>query len=175
VTRHDPRRAVAELLNSIVGEGFSSRLFREVRDRRGLAYSIYSSFASYLDTGSFNIYLGVAPERLAEALDVVAAELAAVRDGAISDEELAHAKTHVRGGTVLAYESPGVRLGHLAEKAMLGEEDLRLAQDLEELEAVSLDELRELSAELLDGRLALAVVGPVDDGELPAEGLELPR
>lgn len=175
VSRGDPRRAVADLLNSIVGDGFSSRLFREVRDRRGLAYSIQSSFASYMDAGSFNVYLGVAPERLAEALAVVTRELAAVRDGAIDDDELEHARTHVRGGTVLACESPGVRLGHLAEKALLGEEDLRPQRDLELLDAVTAPELRALAGELLAGPLALAVVGPVAASELPPAGLELPR
>ena len=175
VTRRDPRRAAAELLNSIVGEGFSSRLFREVRDRRGLAYSIYSSFAGYLDAGSFNVYFGVAPERLAETLEVVGAELAAIRDGGISEEELGHAKTHVRGASALAYEAPGVRLGHLAEKALLDEESLDLQADLAEVEYVDLAEIRALAAELLDSRIALAVVGPVEAGALPESGWDLPR
>jgi predicted Zn-dependent peptidase len=175
IARNDDRRAAADLLNSIVGEGFSSRLFREVRDRRGLAYSIYSGFSSYLDAGSFNIYFGVAPEKLAESLDVVGGVLGAIRDGGISADELEQAKVHVHGATVLSFESNGVRLGHLAEKALLREERLDLEADLEEVAQVRLDELNDLAAEIFAAPLAVGVVGPVDASELPAEGWELSR
>ncbi len=175
VTRGDQRRAAAELLNAIVGDGFSSRLFREVRDRRGLAYTICSSFSSYLDSGSFNVYFGVAPERLAETFEVIGTELAAIRDSGINAADLDHAKTHLRVSSVLAYESPDVRLGHLAEKALLGDESLELADDLRQLEAVSLEEIRALAAELFSSRLAVAAIGPVDERDLPVDGWELRR
>ncbi len=174
ITRRDARRGAADLLNSIVGEGFSSRLFREVRDRRGLAYSIYSSFACYLDVGSFNIYLGVTPERVGEALEVVGRVLADVRDGTIDADELDQARVHVRGGTILAHESTGARLGHLAEKALLREPRLDLEDDLEQLDAATLADVHELAAEILAGPLALAAVGPVEASALPSGGLELP-
>ena len=174
ITRSDSRRTAADLLNAIVGEGFSSRLFREVRDRRGLAYTIYSSFASYLDTGSFNVYFGVSPERMREALDVVGRVLADVRGGAIDSDELERARVHLRGSMILAHESAGARLGHLAEKTLLGEDELELAHDLRALERASLAQVNELAAELLAGPLAVAAVGPVDEAALPSPGWELP-
>ena len=174
VTRRDVRRGAADLLSSIVGEGFSSRLFREVRDRRGLAYNIYSSFACYLDVGSFNVHLGVAPERVCEALDVVAQVLAEVRDGTIVADELEQARVHVRGAMILAHESAGARLGHLAEKALLREPRLDLDDDLEQVDAATLAEVRALAAEILAGPLALAAVGPVEASALPSGGLRLP-
>lgn len=175
VSRRDERRGAADLLNSIVGEGFSSRLFREVRDRRGLAYSIYSSFACYMDVGSFNVYLGVAPERVAEAIDVVGQVLAEVRDGGIGTEELEQARVHVRGGMILGYESTGARLGHLAEKALMGEPRLDLEDDLEQVDSATLASVNALAAEVLEAPLALAAVGPVKAEALPTGGLELPR
>jgi len=170
ISRGDPRFAVQEVLSAIVGEGFSSRLFREVRDRRGLAYSVYSSTASYMDTGSFNVALSVAPERLAEALDVVGRVLGEIHRGELDAEELGAARSHVRGSFVLSHESPGARESFLAEQAMLGSPHLDLSVELRAIAEVELASLRELAAELFAGPWSLAAVGPVPPGILPADG-----
>jgi len=173
VSRSDPRRTALDLLSLAVGDGFSSRLFREVRDRRGLAYSIYSSPSGYLDCGSFNIYFGVAPERVAESLEVVGDVLARVREGDLHDDEIEAAKLHLRGSTLLAHESSGARMGFLAEQALLGSDELDYHRDLEIASATTLGDLRELAAELLAEPLATAVVGPAPAGSIPEGGFEI--
>ena len=174
IARGNPRYRAQEVLSAIVGDGYSSRLFREVRDRRGLAYSVYSSCAGYLDCGSFNVYLGVAPERLAESLEVVRAVLSEVREGGIDGQELDAAKTHLRGSLILAHESPGARVGFLAEQTLLRMQDLEFDSELAAFERVTLDDVRGLAAEILAQPLAIAAVGAVPPGVLPAGGLALP-
>lgn len=175
VTRGDERRHMAEVLSSVLGEGVSSRLFREVRDRRGLVYSVGSALASYLDTGSLNIYFGVAPEKLDETLDVISAVLSDLRDGGIEAHEFDAAKQHVRGAMLLGYEGPGARMGYLAEAVLLGDPDLEIDHEVEKLAAVRAEDVESLAASLLGSDLALAVVGPVSAGQLPADGFELRR
>ncbi len=174
VARGELRRRTGELLSLIVGDGYSSRLFREVRDRRGLAYLIYSSLASYLDVGSFNIYFAVAPEKLDEALAVVGGVLADVRAGGITADELEAAKLHLRTSSLLGHEATGARMGYLAEQVMLGDDDLSLAAELEAVGRVGLEELHELAAELLAPPLALALVGPVPGDRGGPAGWEIP-
>ena len=174
VSRSDPRRAVADVLNAITGDGFSSRLFREVRDRRGLAYSVYSSFSSYMDSGTFNVSFGVAPSKVGEALDVVSRVLAEVRDSGVQAAEVDQAKTLIHGSTVLAHESNTALLGYIADKTLLGEDDLELESDLAELADVRREQVHSLAEELFSGPWALAAVGPVDRDQLPATGWELP-
>ncbi len=173
VARGEGRRRTGELLSLIVGDSYSSRLFREVRDRRGLAYSIYSSLASYLDVGSFNIYFAVAREKLDEVLAVVGGVLADVRAGGITADELEAAKLHLRTSSLLGYEATGARMGYLAEQVMLGDQDLSLATELEAVGRVGLEELHELAAELLAPPLALALVGPVSGDRGGSAGWEI--
>jgi predicted Zn-dependent peptidase len=175
VSARDPRWAAAELLSLIVGDGYSSRLFREVRDRRGLAYSVYSSMCSYTDVGSFNVDFAVAPERLAESLEVVSRVLAGVRDGDLTEAELAHAQQSLRGATLLGHEFTGARMAFLADQVLDEQPHLEIGPDLEAIAEVTLADLRALAAELLDRPLALAAVGPAPTGTLPEGALELPR
>jgi predicted Zn-dependent peptidase len=173
VPRSDRRRRTAELLSLVVGDGYSSRLFREVRDRRGLVYSIFTSFNSYLDAGSFNIHAAVAPGKLDEMLDVVSSVLEDVRRGGLTEDELEAARLHLRTSTVLGHEASGTRMAHLAEQVMLDDQDLSLAKELAGIERVRLDDLHALAFELLDQPLALAAVGPVEPGRFPASGWEI--
>ena len=170
----DPRWAAAELLSIAVGDGYSSRLFREVRDRRGLAYSIFSSLFGYLDAGSFNVDCAVAPERLSETVAVIGEVLAGVRDRGIDAGELDAAKQQFRGGLLLGHESTGARMAYLAEQVLSGETDLELERELEEVEAVDRDGVRELAGEIFAGPLAFAAVGPGCEDALPAGAWELP-
>ncbi len=175
VSGRDPRWAAAELFSTIVGDGYSSRLFREVRDRRGLVYSIFSSLTSYTDTGRFDVSFGVVPQKLEETLDVVSHELAEVRDGRISRSELDSARQHLRASILLGHESTGARMSYLAEQQLYGEENLELERDLEELERVTLEDVCALAESTLEAPLSLATVGPVAPERLPSGGWPLPR
>jgi predicted Zn-dependent peptidase len=173
VRARDPRWAAAELLCIALGDGYSSRLFREVRDRRGLSYSVGASLCCYADAGSVNVELGVDPERLAETLEVIARVLREIRDAGITAAELDAARRSLRAGLLLGHESSAARMAYLASLVLQREGHLELARDLERVERVGLDEVRELAAELLAEPLALAAVGPVPGGVLPRGALEL--
>ncbi|MBW2281650.1 MAG: insulinase family protein [Deltaproteobacteria bacterium] len=174
LSRSDPRRMAAEVFSGVLGDGVSSRLFREVRDRRGLAYSVGSSLSSYVDTGSLNIHFGVSPDKLDETLQVVGEVLRQLRADGAQDSELEAAKIHLHDGSVLSYEMPGARMSYLADNVMLGLDYLDVEHELAMIEAVELRDVNALAAELLEPPLALAVVGPVDAGRLPADGFEIP-
>ena len=172
--RVDPRRCAAEVFSGVLGDGVSSRLFREVRDRRGLAYSVSSSLSSYVDAGSLNIHFGVAPEKLAETLEVVGGVLSALRREGARDDEIEAARTHLHDGSVLGFEFPGARMSYLAENVLLGEAWLDVEYELAKIRAVEKQHVNALARELLEPPLAMAVVGPVSAGQLPAGGWELP-
>ena len=173
VSGRDPRWAAAELLSTIIGDGYSSRLFREVRDKRGLVYSIFSSLTSYTDTGRLDVSFCVLPDKLEETLDVIRCELSDVRDGGTRRSELESAQQHLRSSILLAHESTGARMGYLAEQLLFGEENLELERDLERLESVSLGEVHARAAELLRAPLSLAAVGPIGPDQLPSTGWTL--
>ena len=112
-----------------MGEGYSSRLFREVRDRRGLAYSIGSAFASYSDAGTWNVWAGVAPERLESALEVIGDVLRDVRESGVGDDEMEAAREHLRGSLVLGFlaGARAVAAGHEGETSPEPTPDARVA------------------------------------------------
>jgi predicted Zn-dependent peptidase len=161
VARGDPRKPAGELLSAIVGEGCSSRLFREVRERRGLAYTVGSSLASYQDSGNFQVAFGVAPDRLEETLEVVRQVLAGVRSSGVTDEELDTAKRQLRTGVRLSAELTGARMAHLAEQTLLGRDETDVEDLLRSLERVSRSDVNALAADFLDAPLAVGAVGPV--------------
>jgi len=173
LSRADPRRYVLELLCAVAGDGYSSRLFREVRDRRGLAYSIYSATSGYLDCGTFDVHFSVAPEQLEETLEVIRGVLAELREGGLREDELECGRQHLRSSSILSHESSQARMGFIAEQVLLGEEALSFEAELQALQRVRLTEVNALAAELFSAPLALGVVGPVAASALPARGLEL--
>lgn len=173
VARDDSRRIAGEVLSCIVGEGCSSRLFREVRDRRGLAYSVGSSLACYSDAGSWNFWVAMAPENLGAVLEVIREVLVDLRTFGISAVELEAAREHLRTSWILGCESSAGRMGHLAEQALIGAQDLSLDGILEGLARVDGETIHELAREWLGTRLAIAAVGPVRRGLLPERGWEL--
>lgn len=158
----DDRRYPVGLLSSIVGGGMSSRLFVEVRERRGLTYGIDSGETSYSDAGLWSTEWQCSPEVLPEIVAVVRGVLADVAADGATDEELARAKGQLRGQTVLAYENPSARMGRLGTTALLGDERT-LPEILERYEAVTADELRAEAAALFAQPPLLAVVGPKFD------------
>jgi predicted Zn-dependent peptidase len=168
LNRHDPRRTVLSVLNSALGGGLSSRLFQEVRERRGLAYQVYSSHSSYADAGTFSVYAGCAPERLGEVVGVVRDVLAGVAANGLTEAEVVRAKGSMRGGLVLGLEDTASRMNRLGRSELDHGRQRSIAESLERIEAVTPEQVSALATELLDVPLTAAVVGPYDDeSELP--------
>ncbi|MEW5913648.1 MAG: pitrilysin family protein [Thermodesulfobacteriota bacterium] len=166
----DPDRFAAALMNVILGGNMSSRLFQEVREKRGLAYAVYSYLSSYSDCGLLGVYLGVAPDRAAEALSVVRAEMARLAAEPVTGEELAHAKEHTKGSILLAAENPENRMARLARNEFNFGREVTLEEVAAAVEAVSVDDIIRLAARCLDpARLGVTVLGPVDAESLPKE------
>jgi predicted Zn-dependent peptidase len=161
LSRHDDRRFALRVLDTIFGGTSSSRLFQEVRERRGLAYSVYSFTSAYQDTGQVGLYVGTRTDNLGDAMGVVAHELERLRAEPASDDELARAKENLKGRVVLALESTGARMNRLGSEILAGAPLLSLDEVVERIDAVSLDDLATLVAELwAPERLSGAGIGP---------------
>lgn len=155
----DEERYALGLLSVILGGGMASRLFVEVRERRGLAYAIEAGETSYSDTGLWSVDWQCAPEKLAEILTVVRGELEAVAEHGVTEEELARAKGQLRGQTLLAYEGPGMRMSRLGTAELLGD-TRQLADVLDQFDSLSADTLREAAGRLVSQSQVLSIVGP---------------
>jgi predicted Zn-dependent peptidase len=163
LARTDERRFALGVLNAALGGGMSSRLFQEIREKRGLAYSVYSFTAQHADTGMWGIYAGSLPSKADEVLSICAAEIAKVVDKGLTDAELDRGKGQVRGGMVLGLEDPSSRMTRLG-KSELVYPDLEPVDELiSAIDAVTHDDVRAIAAEVLTRSKALAVVGPFDD------------
>jgi predicted Zn-dependent peptidase len=161
LSRHDDRRFALRVLDTIFGGTSSSRLFQEVRERRGLAYAVYSFTSAYHDTGQVGLYVGTRTDNLGDALTVVGRELERLREDPASDEELARAKENLKGRVVLALESTGARMNRLGSEILAGAPLLSLDELVERIEAVSLEDLAGLVAELWPAdNLSAAGIGP---------------
>ena len=158
--RHDDRRFALSVLNTALGGGMSSRLFQEVRERRGLAYQVYSSVAAYADTGHLSVYTGCQPDRLGEVAGVVRDVLASVARDGVSDEEIARAKGQLRGGLVLGLEDTSSRMSRIGKNELNYGVYLSVEQTLDRFQAVTAGEVSALAKELLTRPVAAAVVGP---------------
>ena len=170
----DPRRFTIDLLNVILGEGMSSRLFCEVRDKLGLAYSI-SSFVDHLsDTGSFTVYAGVEPKNLPLAIRVILKQLTRLREETVSESELKKAKELSKGRLLLRMEDSRNVAGWLGGQEVLTGRILSVDQVVSMVDAISAADIRKLAQELMIARqLRLAVVGPVAEDEPLGELLKL--
>jgi predicted Zn-dependent peptidase len=161
--RTDPRRWVLAVLNSVLGSGMSSRLFVEVRERRGLAYSVYSYLHQYSDAGMLGLYAGCAPAKAGEVLAVLDDELHRLLTAGPSEAELARGKGHLRGATVLALEDTGSRMSRLGKAELLDGELPTLGEVLQRIDAVTADDVASLAADLRRAPRSVAVVGPFDN------------
>jgi predicted Zn-dependent peptidase len=168
LARNDPRRFAASVLNQALGGGMASRLFQEVRERRGLAYSVYSYQGMHADTGTFAVYAGTTPAKVRTVLDVLRAELDGARGDGLGDAELQRARGHLAGSIVLALEDTGSRMMRLGKAVTTGTELLTLDQTIAAIEAVDHDAVQEVADAVLAGPFTLAVVGP-HDGETEAD------
>jgi predicted Zn-dependent peptidase len=164
LSRHDDRRFALRVLDTIFGGTSSSRLFQEVRERRGLAYAVYSFTSAYQDTGQVGLYVGTRAENVTEALAVVGSELTRLREQPATDEELARAKENLKGRVVLALESTGARMNRLGSEVLAEAQLLSLDEVVERIDAVSLEDLAALVDELwAPERLSAAGIGPDEE------------
>ncbi len=160
--RTDPRRFALGVLNNSLGGGMSSRLFQEIREKRGLAYSVYSYASQYADSGLFAVYAGCAPGKVEEVLDLVKTELARTAVEGLTEAEVIRGKGMMKGSLVLGLEDTGSRMSRLGKGELLYDDMLSVDDLLARVDAVTVEEVRELAAELLTRPLSLALVGPFD-------------
>jgi predicted Zn-dependent peptidase len=163
VSRHDERRFALGVLNNVFGGGMSSRLFQEIREQRGLAYSVYSFVSHYAEIGNFGVYAGCAPQRAEEVLSLARESMEAVVRTGITDDELRRGKGMLKGSLVLALEDTGSRMSRLGKGELLHGELLTIDELLRKVEAVTLDEVNAMAHEVMRAPMSLAVVGPFDE------------
>jgi len=166
----DPDRYALAVLNQALGGGMASRLFQEVRERRGLAYSVYSYRSSFRDTGAFGVYVGTAPERVDETLEVVETELRrVVTDGGITDHELDAAKGHLKGSIALSLESSISRMHRIGSNELTLREVPTLDEVVARVDAVGPVEVGRVVERVVDDAdRTLAVVGPFEEADFQA-------
>jgi predicted Zn-dependent peptidase len=161
VDHFDDDRYALSVANQILGGGMASRLFQEVREERGLCYSVYSWASCYGDAGNAGIYAGTAPSRVGELLDVVDVEVAKLVASGVSESELAVAKGCIEGSTLLGLEDSGSRMVRLGRSLAARDEIVPLDEELARIRAVTADDVAAVAARVFGSPRALAVVGPV--------------
>ena len=160
---HDDRHALA-VLDTVLGGGMSSRLFQEVREKRGLAYSVYSYRAMFADTGTFAIYAGTTPQNAETVIDIALAEVDSVVTKGITEAELERAKGHVKGALVLSSEDPGSRMNRLGKGQITTGEILSIDELIEKFDSLTMDDIRRVGDAVLGGsRMRVTIVGPFEE------------
>jgi predicted Zn-dependent peptidase len=165
ITRTDERRFALGVLNAALGGGMSSRLFQEVREKRGLAYSVYSYNSQYADTGIFGVYVGCLPAKADEVLAICRDQVAEVADRGITAEELERGKGQLRGSFVLGLEDTGSRMSRIGKSELVYDTLLSVDEIIARIDAVTLDDVREICRDVLGRPMTLTVIGPFDDHE----------
>ena len=164
IARSDRRRFAASLLDAILGGSASSRLFQEIREKRGMAYTVYSFGSQYTDSGLIGIYVGTREENLVSCLEIVAEEIADIAAGNLRERELERAKENLKGRIALSMESTSNRMSRLGRSLITDTELLSLDRVIAEIDAVEPSALAELAGVLLEPtRLSVAGIGPNDD------------
>src|ERR1700744_289001 len=163
LSRTDDRRFALGVLNAAFGGGMSSRLFQEVREKRGLAYSVYSFSSQHADTGQWGVYVGCLPAKADEVLAICAEEIDRVVAGGLTDAELDRGKGQVRGSIVLGLEDPSSRMSRLGKSELVYPALEPVDEVIAAIDGVSHDDVRAVAEEILTRPKALAVVGPFDD------------
>jgi predicted Zn-dependent peptidase len=162
LSRTDDRRFALGVLNAALGGGMSSRLFQEVREKRGLAYSVYSFASQHAATGMWGVYVGCLPAKAEEVLAICQDEIAGIISDGLSEAELARGKGQLRGSIVLGLEDPSSRMSRLGKAELVYPRLEPVEEILASIEAVSHDDVRRVAAEILAQPKVLAVVGPFD-------------
>jgi predicted Zn-dependent peptidase len=169
VARDDGRRFALRVLEGVLGGTSSSRLFQEVRERRGLAYSVFTFSNLYAHAGEVGLYVGTRPENLGQALSVITGELQRCVEDPATEEELIRSRENLKGRVVLSMESTAARMGHLGGSMLNGLPILSVDEVIERIDSVGIADLRALAAELFTApRLSVAGVGPDEEAFLVA-------
>jgi predicted Zn-dependent peptidase len=164
ISRSDRRRFAASLLDAILGGSASSRLFQEIREKRGMAYSVYSFASQYTDTGLVGVYLGTREENLAACLEIVAEQIGEIASGRLTEGELERAKENLKGRILLSMESTSNRMSRLGRSLITDTELLTFERIIAEIEAVELATVTELAGVLLaPARISAAGIGPSEE------------
>jgi predicted Zn-dependent peptidase len=167
-------RFASYALNTVLGGSMSSRLFQNVREKRGLAYAVFSGLSAYRDAGAVTIYAGCANEAVGELIDVVVAEIRRLKDDPMSDVELRRAKDHLKGSLMLGLESTSSRMSNLARQEMYFDRQFSLDETLQGVEAVTAADVQRVAGDLFSGgALSATVLGNVNGLELPRTRLDL--
>lgn len=169
-----PDRFVLDLLNVILGEGMSSRLFLEIREKRGLAYDVHSQITHYMDTGAAMVYAGVDPRRAEDAVKAILEQLQAFKEEKVSAEEMTKAKEFTKGRLLLRMEDTRSVVGWMGAQELLLGEIKTVDEIVDIIEAVTPDDLQRVARSLyLPERLSLALVGPLKDEDRFAQLLKM--
>ncbi|HVL64392.1 MAG TPA: pitrilysin family protein [Actinomycetota bacterium] len=160
---HDDRHALA-VLDTILGGGMSSRLFQEVREKRGLAYSVYSYRSLFAETGTFSVYAGTTPQNAETVIDIVFGEIEKVLQEGVTETELTRAKGHVKGSLVLSSEDPGSRMNRIGKSQLTTGEILSVDELIARFDALQMDDIERVARRVLGtGGFRVQVVGPFDE------------
>jgi predicted Zn-dependent peptidase len=170
--RHDDRY-VSYILNTILGGSMSSRLFQNVREKRGLAYSVFSGLSAYRDAGNITIYAGCAADAVEEVVDLCVEELRIMKRDLIAEAELMRAKDHLKGSLMLSLENTASRMSHLARQEIYFDRHFGLDETLAGVQRVTADDVQRVAQNLfVNGSLAATVLGP-SEPDLPPSRLDL--
>ena len=159
----DPRRYAMGVLNTVLGGGMSSRLFQEIREKRGLAYSVYSFNQGYSDAATFGLYAGCSPAKAKEVTELMIAELDKVAQSGITSEELALARGNISGSLALKFETNQARMSRLASAEIVAGEFMDLDETIERFAAVELSQVQALAQDLLKLPRSIVAVGDVTE------------
>jgi len=170
---HDDRYA-SYVLNTLLGGSMSSRLFQNVREKRGLAYAVFSGLSAYRDAGSFTIYAGCSNEAVGEVIDLVVEEMRGVKTMAVPQAELQRAKDHLKGSLMLSLENTASRMSHIARQEIYFDRQFGLDETLHGIERVTADDVQRVANDLFrTDALAATVLGNVNGLKIPRERLHL--
>lgn len=165
---HHPDRFALAILDGVLGGGMSSRLFQEIRERRGLAYSVYSFSSLYQDTGEFAVYAGTRPENAEEVIKLIRIEMERIAESGVTHDEIDRQRQSAKGHLVLGLESTRMRMSRLGKNETSGGEILSADEVMERFDSVTIDDLRRVSADVLSAEKVLAVIGPYTTQQLEA-------
>ena len=158
----DPDRFALAVLNHALGDGPSSRLYEEIREARGLAYSVVSSGSSYADSGSYSVYCATAPEHLAEVRSIIADVIAEITSSGVGDDELRVAKGYLRGSMLLGLEDSGARMSRLGSSITSRGRVVPIAESLAGIDAVTDDDVRRVAQRIFGQTMVTSAIGPIE-------------
>ena len=170
---HENRYA-SYVMNTLLGGSMSSRLFQNVREKRGLAYAVFSGMSAYRDAGSFTIYAGCANEAVSEVVDLVVDEMRGVKRALVPDAELQRAKDHLKGSLMLSLENTASRMSHIARQEIYFDRQVSLDETLQGVERVTAEDVQQVATDMFqNGSMSATVLGNINGLQIPHARLDL--